>query len=1333
MNHTVAAIAGAFTAALLTVSAPFAGAATVESPQRFLPNRRVNSLAQDSLGYLWIATPNGLCRNLGNSFDVFQPERNNHRSLPSTNIVSVLYLHPDIWVATSRGVASRNIYNSDFIRCADVDNRADADFFNGFINTDDNLLAYGSGGLFLIDRESKTMRHLLSLPSGQIYVGAADTDGSLWLHSGYTLTHLGRDFKPIRSYPLGSVRRITSMVCHNGQLLLGTRQGLRAFNARTGELSVAGEGSVLANCEIHSMLLTGDDNLLVSTRRDGEQILNLQTGHCSYFTNQYNFAELQSNDVMVSFVDRDSNVWLGTLDKGLLLACNKRSLFDTDRSVTGAFRDKYITALECSLDGELWIGTRYDGLHVYCPSKRFARKIDMPFPDPLVDCIFADSQNRIWVGSNYGLFVSSEHNGGSWRNAAKLPSQMVSAAEDTIGNIWTGTSDNGIYIYNPDLTLRKHLPCEGMRNKNIPIILRLESGKMLVSSYTDGLYIIDPVTYETTPLDARFNDEWASAIDMIQDRNGRIWVGTYDNCLICYDPEKKEITPYTDFLSQDAVALCEDTDGNIWASSSNGLYCIDPVSGKRRSFLNSVTATAQQFHEKAVVSMPDGSIYFGGNVGLRQVTPANERGDGRRIPVYLTGVTPLYQNFAHPDSATDPAFVRSLSLAHSNNGLCIDFVGLCYGADVEYSYMLKGYDRNWIESGGYTRAIYSNLPSGDYEFMVRTRTTGEWSEPTGLLDIEVLCAPWLHPLAITLYIILLIAAIIVAARLHIRLKFEKERMEMAEKKIANERNIATSKINFFNNISHELRTPLTLIIAPVKLLLSNFTDMSAPDIRKNLEYVNTNVQRMLHLTTQILNFREMSGETPPLQVARGDIASQLESIVGLFNIYAAERGISIELTCHIKEKGLWYDADNVEKMLNNLIFNAIKYTSDHGHIMVRAELTRHPEYVSDSHGVYMELSVIDDGIGIHQKQSGQLFTRFRRLISPFAQKRTAGFGIGLNFVKKLAEIHHGNVAGRSNGLRGMTFVINIPVEEDAYSPDEKAPDIIAEPVLPPSRPADDDKVEEPAKPAAYTLPVTDYTPVRRKLLIVEDQAELVDFLSQVFMADFDVITASNGLEGLETARAEQPDLIISDIMMPIMDGIKMIDRLKNEPETSHIPVIVLTARYREADQVEGFRTGADLYLCKPFSTEVLKSAAQSLLANVERRRREIAGSLGKNDASVDDSCISEFDRRFLKRLNTYIEENLTNSELNINMLCRELCMSRTSFYRKVKELTGLTPYDMLRIFRLNRSAELLRTHKYSLGEVADLTGFSTHSHFSTLFRKHFGMTPTEYLHTQDNQ
>lgn len=1292
--------------------------------QTNLPNLRVNSITQDSLGFIWCATPNGLCRNLGTSFQVFLSEKDNPASLPSSNIQSLMYSHPDIWIATSRGVASKNIYKNVFERYVADDNETTC-YFNGFLCHKESILAYGSCGLYKVNKKDKRLHLLCKFPYGEIITAICDSRDSIWLITGNMLICLGNNYKVSGKYQLPANLNVTSIAAYHNKILIGTGCGLWEFDSKNGSLSKALSGKMSSDIEIHSLLLVDDETLFVSTRKHGELICDMNTGEVSSSNNMYKLTGLPSSDIMSSFIDNNNNVWLGTLDMGLVLAYNRKSIFDIDRNLNAIFRDKSVTALASDRQNRFWIGTRYDGLFVYNPGTGTSTGIALPENNLLIEHIYIDTSDRVWVGTSRGLVVGASALAPEWESVRPLQLHMVSTTQDNDGNIWVGTSDNGIFVYNPDLSLRRHLIGNGMRNNNITNLIRMKSGNILISVYKDGLYEIDPLTYALHPLEKKYDNDWSSTIDIHQSRDGIIWICTYDHGLISYNPVTHSLRQYDRILPQGVSSVTEDSFGKIWISSSGGLYNLDPKSGLVRKFMNSTQLGDEYFHEKAVMHSSDGSLIFGSNLGLRQVSPQLDTDLYSPVPIYATSITSLFDGTDPLGGECDTPFINDLCLPHSQNSLCIDFVGLRYGTDIQYSYMLDGYDRDWVDAGANSRAVYSNLPTGSYTFRVRTRTSGNWSEPVDLLKIKVSPAPYLHPVAITAYCVLFVILMVLLVYANIRVRLQHERANLAEQKIVAERNLTAARINFFNNISHELRTPLTLILAPVQHLVNNFCRMSEKEINKNLEYISSNVQRMMHLTTQILNFREVHGETMPLAVSANNISSQLQNIVSIFNLYASERQISIELICHIGETSIWYDSDYLEKIMYNLIFNAIKYTPENGHISVRAELTKYPEYIASPSNIYLEITVTDDGIGIDRKQSKYLFARFIRLKSATRKRSAIGFGIGLNYVQKLVKMHHGMIVGKPNGRKGTTFVIDLPVDRTSFAPDEFAAET--------TQPLAKEELNEVSFADSNTgLTSSDCDkeqPETRKrvMLVVEDNKELVDFISSIFTKEFTVHSAADGLDGASKASELQPSVIISDIMMPVMDGIAMLSQLRNTPETSHIPVVILTAKNQDSDLSEGFDAGADIYLSKPFSPGVLTSAVHSVLANAELRSRRIADTAGSMDSSaICNDGISDYDRNFLHKLYDKIEKNMSNPELNINLLCQEMNMSRTSFYRKVLALTTLAPNDLLRVFRLNRAAEMLSSHRYNVGEVADLTGFSSHSYFSSLFRKHFGASPSEY-------
>ncbi len=956
-----------------------------------------------------------------------------------------------------------------------------------------------------------------------------------------------------------------------------------------------------------------------------------------------------------------------------------------------------------------------------------------------------------------GLFVCSLSEGPFLHNLKTFPriGNVVTIAEDAQNRVWVGSSDGGIRIFNPDLTDVSPEASPLFSQSNITRLLPYNDKTMLAASYLENIYLIDLENLTATALNPHNQSQWDTAIDVYRARNGHLWIGTYDNGLIAYDPQSRRLRHFTDFRSHDILAIREDAEGNIWCCSSYGIYRIDPNTARINTYLKHDGITGNQYHEKCSFTDSEGNIYFGGNYGIQQVIPANVDGIRRNIPIYLTELNTLNRKPDADDTlaTTDLPFLKRLDLDYDNNALSIGFTGLNYDARMEYAYMLEGFDKMWMFPGEYNHAIYSNLPAGKYRFLVKVKDNDTWSEATELLEVSVAEAPWLHPLAKIGYALFLLLLILMLTQLYIRLRLEKERLTLAEKQMEDERLMSQRKLNFFNNISHELRTPITLIYAPVKFLRKHYRSMPPQEVENSLEYIDKNVDRLLTLTTQILKFRTIQGESLPLQVQWHDPVTQIDNIIRLYNIYAAEKDLQVKfISSHQSIKAV-YDSDKLEKIINNLLFNAVKYTPPKGHITVRLEISDHPEGAPDtSLGTYMEIQVIDDGVGIPAEERKSIFTRFKRFFNPFSNRKEGGFGIGLNFVKHLVVKHHGAITYRPNAVKGTTFIVDIPVEPSAYTEKEWAPDnpdaqttqptdhealptVITEPRTPapstgsiPAEPADEasETASAPETHEEEPEPAAEAEPARHKLLVVEDKAEMADFIASVFASEADVTIAADGHTGIQKAMEELPDVIISDVMMPLMTGYEMLSRIKNEPATCHIPVVLLTAKSRDEDKIKGYDTGADLYMEKPFNPEVLHSAVNSILAKLERQKHQVVQTAGTAETPSADE-MAPLDRKFLTRLYAYINENIGNSELNVNLLGRELGFSRTNFYRKIKALTGVTPNDLLRVCRLNRAAQLLLTREYTIGEISDMTGFGTQSHFSNLFKRQFGVTPRDYL------
>lgn len=1322
-----------------------------------LSNLHVNALAQDSLGYIWVGTANGLCRDKGKGYDIFFSDKSDPSTIPSNNVTALLYDDGVLWVATARGVASKDADSNSFIRYAVKSDKLAEGYYRGFLRFAGKLYTYGYNGLYEIDPASHTLVPRVSFEHRDIEAAAIDSNGDLWVSSGNELVCLDPQLHIVKRIALPEANLTSAMLPDGDNIILGTQSGLMLLIPSQSRVVPMPGASALHEIPINTVLPLGKtDKILLGTRGRGPLVFDKTTGDLNDLNSKTSFGTVPSIDVTALILDREQNLWLGTFDKGVFMMSTHSSTFNNNRALIDAFKDFFVTRVIGDNSGKLWIGTRYRGLSCADPVTgkvtSFTRA-DHPwlanFPAQFVQEIFFDSSGRLWAGMDDGLFTCVPGPGGKLSDPRIFPhtGNVVTIAEAPDRTVWVGFSDRGIRRFSPQGELLDNPGTSPMfTSDNITRILPYDDTHMLVASFLDNIYLVDINNFTATALDSKFQHEWDMAIDVFQSRNGTLWIGTYDNGLLAYNPRSRRFRHYTDFKSHDILAVREDSHGNIWCSSSYGIYRIDPQSGGITSYLKQDGIPGNQYHEKCSFTDAEGCIYFGGNYGLQQIVPDNITTLRHHIPIYLTELRTLNRD-ADNDAITqtDLPFLKKLDLDYDNNALSIGFTGLNYNSPVEYAYMLEGFDKMWIYTGEYNHAIYSNLPPGNYRFLVKVKENDLWSDPTHLLQVSVAEAPWLHPLAKVAYALLIILMVAMLTQLYIRLRLEKERLTLAEKKVEDERQMSQRKVNFFNNISHELRTPITLIYAPVKYLHKNHRSLSQQEMENTLDYIDKNVDRLLALTTQILKFRTVQGETLPLKVGEYDPVAQIDNIIRLYNIYAAEKDLTVTFVSSHDSFRAVYDSDKLEKIINNLLFNAVKYTPPKGHITVRLDITDNPEGVVDnSLGTYMEIQVIDDGVGIPANEDNSLFTRFKRFINPFSFRKEGGFGIGLNFVKNLVAKHHGVITHRANTVKGTTFIVDIPILREAYDEsewiseesDEDMPatsvgdhnpvvpttlsdDAVAPmaPVTPPRRPEGDGGGDAAAP--------DDEATERHKILVVEDKKEMAEFVASVFAGEADVIIASDGLSGLQKATDELPDVIISDVMMPLMNGYEMLARIKNETATCHIPVVLLTAKSRDEDRIAGYDTGADLYMAKPFNPQVLRSAVNSILAKIERQKHQVVSTAGTSQEPTADE-MSPLDRKFLSKLYAYINDNISNSDLNVNLLGRDLGFSRTNFYRKIKALTGVTPNELLRVCRLNRAAQLLCTREYTVGEISDMTGFGTQSHFSNLFKKQFGVTPSAY-------
>ncbi len=1321
-----------------------------------LSNLCVRAISQDPYGYIWIATANGLCKSYGNEYEIFFGDVDDLQTIPSNSVIG-LFTDKDGWlmVATNAGVCALEKGTKTFHRFKlNGDTRYDFVSY-GFIEYGGRLLCYGAEGLYELDKDSKRIDLRIRMEGEAVKTAVKGPDGLLWISNETCMMGIDSSLKPAMKLEFDSKNRVRTLAATTDRLLLGTPNGMMSFNPadRTTSPTAIGDDTEV------SRILTLDDSIqLVATGNRGVLVYDPASDSVSHKYNNIDFKELQTNEITNVFLDRDKNVWVSTFDRGEVMMTDRPSIFNIDRGLIKSFRDEFVTRTTSDTNGNLWVGTRYSGIALYDRTAKTKHYFNSHTSDALssfshdfVQEMTFDSKGRLWTGYNNNLIVckpvypaSAGH--GHLALLKKFPSfvNVVSIAEDGIGQMWVGTDNSGLFVIDQDLNVIKNISTPLLRSNNITKIIPYDNDHILISAYTDNLYLIDINRMTVHTVESSDGKAIDCAIDLMLDRDRRLWIGTYHHGLLRFDPETREITACLDDQNVDIVGLSQDLNGDIWVSSSFGLYHFNPDGKVINSYLKSDGLGGNQFHEKCVSSMPEGKILFGGNAGLEEVAPLT---DLKNLPppisIVLRGLwqLPSYKPILNgeQENRAEPS-VDQITLNHKDNSINIEYFAVSYDrpGDIEYAYMLKGRDKDFILNGNYTRVSYSDLSSGDYEFYIRARYKGgEWQEPVRLLSMTVNPNPWFSTPALILYLLLALTIIFSINRSYLRFKLIKQKYALSEERIRQEKRITANRINFFTNISHELRTPLTLICGPAKYLRAHHQTMTEEQIRDSFDFIDSNVDRLMTLINQLLSFRKVNNETLPLRVAHSDMGSQLASLAKLYTFYATENRVTINLEKPADEKiMLTYDSDKVEKIVSNLIVNAIKYSSDNGTITLRLELLKHPAgFDSDNDFTYAQISVTDNGCGMDEEDIPKIFQPFKRLLGIDDSKKTEGFGIGLHFVAHLVKEHKGIIRTVKNPEGGMTFTVVFPACDEAFTPTEfrsTIPDINPDNSTSVETVAPEIKTEESTSAIPETIEEEEANDSRPRILIVDDNESLNAFIANLFRDKFNVIQAFDGQDGILKATQECPDIIISDVLMPgDIDGLELCRQIKSDNSTSHIPVILLTAKILDEHKIQGYNCGADAYLCKPFSPEVLVARVNNLNAKRSQQATLILASAGLSDQPFEQPGnpeeLSPLDKKFLEKLYAYIDNSLDNCELNVNMLGRELGFSRTNFYRKVKALTGISPNDLLRVYRLNRAAELLLTREYTVGEVGERTGFGNQSHFSSLFKKHFGVSPRAYV------
>lgn len=1310
-----------------------------------LSSNHVVSIAQDKKGFLWFATEEGLNKFDGTRFISYYKEETSGKPGLTGNELNCLLDDPEkpiLWIGTQR--AGLNAYNYDdhtFTAYKHDDNNPD-----GLITDDITQISPAAdGNLWIgtywkgIDYFDKSTgkfthyntgnvpglgsNHIWSLADGGndlLYIGHVWEGLSILSVKDQSAQNFRHDPKDPNSLPGNEVNCVYRD--KNGNVWVGTNRGLALFNPEANNFITFNDKNRSLSRRVHDIKQMHDNKLWIAMEFGGIAILDLSQ-HLYRTSDSYQFQFIKEGDdeyglsnssIRCLFQDSFNNIWAGTWGGGINFVRLEPPLFSSYRyspfpSMDNSLTNKTASSVCIDRNGDLWIGTDGNGINRFSNGKRVSvyNETSKHLNANSVQASFCDSKGGLWFGLFYGGIVFYDPQKQQFKKIKLQDNNRTdirSFFEDRQGCIWVGTSE-GIYLMDRDTqTVKEHYNRE---NNLVRCVLKDAQGQVWVGFFGGGLGLYDSGLnlIKLFNVDANFPSNTVNAL--FEDSKQRLWVATGEG-LVCF-PSPTEQT-YTVYQRESGLnnthiqAIAEDKEGNIWVSTNKGISCLVNSQDTFYNYDSRDNLPLGSFCRGCVTTDQDGNLYFGSINGLCYFNPENVLQERISPPAFINNIEILgsISNAKNDQNSILPNGQKYIKLAYKQNSFSINFNVQNYALVnlVEYAYMLKGLDNSWYTVTTPNNVTFRNLPPGKYQFQVRARIHNQqWSDQITSLEIRITPPFWLTWWAKTFYV-LLSGTVLFAIFYAYKKRLDAETLYKIEKQNhEHEQELNDERMRFFTNITHELRTPLTLIVGPLEDLQKSDT-LSTKDAQK-ISVIHQSALRLLNLINQILEFRKTETRNKKLNVRRSNIVPLIHEVGLKYKELNPKNEVSIQLD--IKEENIlmYYDKEVILTILDNLISNAIKYT-EKGTITIGVERT-------ESNGIHhTDIRVSDTGYGIKPEALPHIFDRYYQ---EGGKHQASGTGIGLALVKNLVTLHEGEISVVSTPNEGSNFCVSL-LTDNSY-PNALHND------SPEEMPAEETPEKEEENPA-------DDRPI---LLIVEDNPDIRHYIVESLGEYFDIRTADNGKRGKEIALKEIPDIIVSDIMMPVMDGNEMCRDLKKDVRTSHIPIILLTAKDSLHDKEEGYAMGADSYLTKPFSASLLHSRIDNLIEN----RKKLAEHFhAKADGSSDKSArvmesLNKIDNDFILKINELIEARLSSDKIDISYLSDKMCMSSSTLYRKMKALTGLSTNEYVRKMKMKHAEQFLLEGKYTISEIAFKVGINNLFYFRQCFKEEFGCIPSEYL------
>ena len=1299
-----------------------------------LSNLSVRDIIQDDLGYIWIATARGLNRYDGTSFKQYYSGKNPN-SLHD-DFISDLFKNFNGYIfCISNGLNYYDPY-MDELKCfqpADIKINLFCDYRNQTYGT---LL---TGGLVNLIPEENKILPIDSFPKNNSLNSliAIENQGIWGTNFENTfLFHYSPERKKYERFDIQKVKDPspkTATLKLNDFLVLGILKKFFFFDLNTRRfVEIPEKWNRLKEIEKNTITFISEiepDILWIGTKENGLYIFDLNANTYSNYTKTNKQLGLKTNHLTAIYKDNKNNIWLGTFDQGIEVSFERRKNFNFDLVLSDFTQNRFITSIITDNDGIYFMGTRSDGLYIYnskTKSTQILNSSNSFIDDNHIRTVTFDSRGKIWIGTESSLFIYDHQTRASKQIDIPNPNNGVVCFCEQNNQMFAGTDGTGLLVYSLDGKLEKTILKLGI---NITQILKYNDRELILSSFGRGILKYNYENDVFINLAQKINvpeDKLFSIITCFFDSKKDLWIGNFKHGLFRIRnerPDSLEIYTTNEGLpSSDITGILEDLNGNIWISTAYGLSRFDKKKEFTNFFYNEGLENIQ-FHQKAALIDEHGTLFLGGNFGLTFFNPGIFGDEKRDVPQIIFEKLKVSNNEVRAGDNTKIlskaiSKTNKITLNHHYPAFSIEYKGFDFIAanNLKYAYQLEGYDKDWNYVDNRTFAGYSNLTPNDYTFRVKVQNNnGVWSEPA-ILEITIKPAPWKTIWAFLVYVILLATIAHFSFRLVLRAKLVKKELEIEHNERLRDNEVSKMKIKFFTNISHELRTPLTLIKGNVDYLAAELARMKIDLAMVGSLQNSTN--RLLRLANQLLSFRQLENDTLKLEIKEEDVIELTKNLIESFKYTARLKSISIEIESDHKELKVPLDSDKYEKIVSNLINNSLKFTEESGLIIIKIGSCKKEDVLNEfgqnlSAENFTKVSVIDDGKGIPPEKLPFIFERFVHYDKSKKKPDYSGSGIGLDFTKRLVEMHQGYITVTSKENIETCFCFIFPTDKSAY----------------PEEVWQISSFTEQVKDAGSIDTSTAFTELsepnenKKTILLVEDDVELNQFICNAIKTHYKIIPAFDGKEAYKLIKNHIPDIIISDIKMPEMDGIELCKSVRSDNLVSHIPIILLTAKSEVENRITGYSFGADDYLVKPFDLEILKSRIANLINQRKKLRNYYKNAFPDE---TQEGNINQFEISFMKKVSEVIKNNYTSPDFNVNRLAEEMNMSRTSFYRKFMSIADMSPKDYLTRYRINKSIELIKSGEENFAEISYLCGFNSQSIFSVIFKKEKGVSPLQF-------